>query len=158
MSVADIQNSILNRVCSLKIWKRGDETAPHKPILLLYVIANLSKQQRLHSFVAVENALSPLLRAVLENKNVVEPRYPFWRLQNDGIWEVQSDAPMTQRRGNTDPLRSELISKNARGGLTQEIFDVLLQDGDFRHRIIRLILERYFTDKDQAKLRKLLKV
>lgn len=156
---SDLHHHILRQVCNLKMWRKGAETAPHKPILILYALTRCeSGGSRMIGFVEIEQALTPLLKAVQRNRPVVEPRYPFWRLQSDGLWEVESDGPMLQRRGNTDPLRSELIAKNARGGFPTAIFNALASDAQFRARVSRLVLERYFSDAEQVDLRRLLGV
>lgn len=148
---------LLNKVCDLKVWKNGKLCAPHKPLLVILAATLCRKgSERLTAFLDIEKGLTPLLRTLLPNETKVEPRYPFWRLQSEKIWEVHSDGEMVRRRGNTDPLRTELISKNAKGGFPQQFFDLLSGDEAFRSRLIRLVLERYFNDEEQKKVRKLL--
>jgi putative restriction endonuclease len=157
--LTDRQRWILARVCSLKMWRKGKATAPHKPLLLLVALTRCdSGQSRVLPFVEWESALVPLLRALLRAKTVAEPRYPFWRLQRDELWEVSADAPMRKRQGNTDPLRSELVKKNACGGLPVELFDIFSKDRVFKGRIIRLILERHFSDDQQRVLKTMLRL
>src|SRR5262249_53902441 len=38
--------------------------------------------------------------------------YPFWRLQNDGVWVVTSTAPRPARQSNTDPPKGALPGKD----------------------------------------------
>lgn len=153
----DPKEFLLKKVCELKVWKNGRLCAPHKPLLVI-LAAKLCRKgsERLTTFLDIEKGLTPLLIALLPNEPKVEPRYPFWRLQSDKIWEVHADGEMVRRRGNTDPLRTELISKNAKGGFSQEVFDQLSGDEVFRSRLIRLVLERYFNDEEQKKVRNLL--
>jgi putative restriction endonuclease len=154
---SETQLRILHLVSNLKMWRKGEDTAPHKPILILYALTQCRQgSSRMIAYVAVQEALVPLLRAVQRGRAVVEPRYPFWRLQTDGLWEVEADAPLRRRRGNTDPLRSELITKNARGGFPPDVFRVFAGDSEFRRRVMRLVLERYFRDSEQETLRHLL--
>ena len=47
------------------------------------------------------------------------PEYPFWRLQNDGIWEVASDVPLS-RKPNVDIPVTEL-----RGLITEGAHSIL---------------------------------
>ena len=158
VGLTEQQRWLLSRVCSLKMWRRGDATAPHKPLLLLVALVRCEAgQSRMVPFVEWEVSLVPLLKALLKGESVVEPRYPFWRLQRDELWEVTADAPMRQRRGNTDPLRSELVKKNALGGLPAQVFTMLSGDPAFRARLIRLVLERYFSDEEQRTLGRMLR-
>jgi hypothetical protein len=34
-------------------------------------------------------------------------------LQNDGVWAVRADAPLTPRQGNADPRKGELFRQRA---------------------------------------------
>ena len=153
----DNKEFLLSKVCGLKVWKSNGLYAPHKPLLVILAVKWCRRgSERLNSFIDIEKSLTPLLRTLLPKESKVEPRYPFWRLQTDKIWEVQSDGGMLLRQGNTDPLRSELISKNARGGFPQDFFNLLSSDEKFRARLIRLVLERYFIDDEQNKICELL--
>lgn len=155
----ELQRYVLRQVCNLKMWRKGKDVAPHKPVLLLYALTRCQLGfSRMIEFDDVERALVPLLKTVQRNKSVVEPRYPFWRLQTDGLWVVEADAPMRKRRGNCDPLRSELTAKHAKGGFPIEIYDVLRSDAELLSRVMRLVFERYFSDDEQAEIKRLLAV
>ena len=149
----DLQGWLLSRACNLKMWRKGVTTAPHKPVLLIYALSKCAPgQPTTMSYCSVVAALTPVLKVLQGNRPVVEPRYPFWRLQRDGLWQVTADSPMKKRRGNTDPLHSELVEKNAYGGLPHHIYEMLATDRMFRDRVIRLVLERYFSDDEQKAL------
>lgn len=154
-----LQQWLLSQVCNLKLWHKGEKIAPHKPILLLYALTKCQPDApQALPFIQIEQALTPILKALLSNKAMMQPQYPFWRLQADKLWLVTADSPMRQRKGNTDPLRSELIKMNARGGLPTHVYQLLAGDQAFKDRIIKLILNRYFSSEDQKKLAIFLKV
>ena len=86
--------SFREKVDHLNVWSRGDERAPHKPLLLLLVLGR--KLQDLPdevSFAEIEEKVTDLLVEFGPFRQSYHPEYPFWRLQNDGIWEVTSDMP-----------------------------------------------------------------
>ena len=77
------------------------------------------------SFAEIEGELTDLLVEFGPLRQSYHPEYPFWRLQNDGIWEVTSDMPLRYRTSNTDIPVTELRQKKARGRLPQSASDEL---------------------------------
>ena len=80
----------LERVTSVRAWKRGDERAPHKPLLLLFLLGRIQRTGT--STVAFAEAEQPLAQLLNE---FGPPRkssmaYPFHHLQNDGFWTVET--------------------------------------------------------------------
>jgi putative restriction endonuclease len=49
------------------------------------------------------------------------PEYPFWRLQNDDLWELTNAEELETRRGNTDAKKTELLEHKVAGGFPPEI-------------------------------------
>jgi predicted restriction endonuclease len=77
------------QVRQIVIWKRGTQRAPNKPLLLLYALGRLvNAEQRLIPFAEVDVDLRSLLLEFGPERKAYHPEYPFWRLQNDGIWEL----------------------------------------------------------------------
>lgn len=77
-------------VRTLRQWQRGDERAPHKPLLVLHALGRVARgEPRLVAFADVEAELAELLEEFGRPRSRQQPRYPFWRLQTDGIWEVE---------------------------------------------------------------------
>lgn len=98
-------------------WARGCEQAPHKPLLVLLALGRTIRgEPRLMQFVDIEEPLRDLLDVFGPTRQRLHPEYPFWRLQNDGFWEVLDAQAFGSRKSNTDPPISELRSRNARGG------------------------------------------
>ena len=46
--------------------------------------------------------------------------YPFWRLQNDGIWKLQGAESLAKRKGHSDAKKSELLKHDVSGGFTAD--------------------------------------
>jgi len=70
----------------ITVWKRGEQRAPHKPLLLLYALArNRQDVDRFIPYTEVDERLRQLLIDFGPTRKSYHPEYPFWRLQNDGI-------------------------------------------------------------------------
>lgn len=141
---ADNTSSLRSRIQNLNVWKRGERRAPHKPLLVLYAIGKLEQGVRWLSFRDVDEDLERLLVEFGPSRKRHHPEYPFWRLQNDGIWTVPHDEPLTRRASNTDPLKSELLEYDIRGGFTDTVWTVLEETPSLRYDIARLILSEHF--------------
>lgn len=137
--------SLEERFGNLSTWKRGDKRAPHKPLLLLLAISNVQRGgKRLMLFEEVEPKLTRALELFGPAGRVATPQYPFWRLQNDGVWQVESDGPMAVRRGSDDPAKSALLAKRARAGFLSTDFDSLLRNKPLQSRLIHQLLDAHF--------------
>ena len=96
------------------------------------------------SFAEVEKPLSDALNHFGPAGRVPTPQYPFWRLLNDGLWEVKADGDLIRRKSNTDPTKSSLIKFNAKAGFTHEYFDLLSSDPTIQTQVIHQILDSHF--------------
>jgi putative restriction endonuclease len=54
-------DTVRDRFGDLTVWKRGDQRAPHKPLLVLYALAELERGERWVSFREVDEKLQSLL-------------------------------------------------------------------------------------------------
>ncbi len=97
-------------------------------------------------FTEVDRDMKPLLERFGPARRVYHPEYPFWRLQNDGIWEVISDQPLRARASNSDPRRSELLAKNAKGGFKAELFAALKSEPGLASELCEHILRMTFAE------------
>jgi putative restriction endonuclease len=135
----------LRQFASLQTWKRSGERAPHKPLLTLQALGRLQKgDERLQEFSDLEPDLKKLLIEFGPPRQSVHPEYPFWRLQRDDIWEVTCPTPLKIRKGNTDPLKSELRKVGVKGGFTDAVFDTLQKHPEIVRIVANSILEAHF--------------
>ena len=128
----------------LTVWKRGGERAPHKPLLVLLALGHLlNRNIRFADFEEINNSLSKLLRDFGPDRKSYHPEYPFWRLQNDGIWEVTEPEKLTvMERG--DVKKSELIRNRIQGGFKDEVYKILQSDKKLVGEIVQELLESNF--------------
>ena len=92
------RDAVLKQFDGLTIWARGDQRAPHKPLLVLYALGRWGRGEQADlPFRELEPDLTGLLKEFGPPRQSYHPEYPFWRLQNDGVWTVHADAPLTSR-------------------------------------------------------------
>jgi putative restriction endonuclease len=98
------RDELLSRFSRLAVWRRGDQRAPHKPLLALYALGRWANGQRdAVPFRDAARDLTALLREFGPPRRSDHPEQPFWRLQRDGVWSVQSDGP--RHRAGAAPAR-----------------------------------------------------
>lgn len=132
-------------VDDLTVWKRGDRRAPHKPLLLLYALGRLySERRRLLPYLEVDERLRRLLHDFGPPRKRHHPEYPFWRLQNDGLWTVPDADQLERRKSNTDAKLSELKGKNVAGGFTEPVYALLIRQPELVSELAGRLLDAHF--------------
>jgi putative restriction endonuclease len=141
------RESLLQKFDRLNIWSQGDQRAPHKPLLVLYALARWQRGERDDiPFSAVERDLTPLLKEFGPSRRSYHPEYPFWRLQNDGVWAVRAEGEMTARTGHDDPRKSDLLRYDARAGFDARVQAALRADPSLVWEIAGRLLESHFPE------------
>jgi putative restriction endonuclease len=143
--IVNLKNEILGRVNNLNVWQRGDERAPHKPLLIILALARITQGfERLAPFVVIEEPLRRLLRDFGPPRRSHHPHYPFWYLQTDGLWEVPGGSTLKSRRGKDEPLKSELVKNNIEGGFPERIYELFKSDRKFLNNVVDILLDAHF--------------
>jgi putative restriction endonuclease len=89
----------------------------------------------------VDRDLTPLLKEFGPPRRSMHPEYPFWRLQNDGVWQVHADGTLKSRRGNTDPPKGELLAHDTRGAFSADVQAALRADPALAGAVATRLLE-----------------
>ena len=127
---------ILKLFKNISVWQRGDERAPHKPLLLLYALAKLWQGQRWLLFEEINKDVRVLLQKFGPPRNT-SPIYPFQHLANDGLWEYYPTKPEHFRVG-------DLVKKRIAGGFPKPVFTYLKKDTVLRKQVILELLRSHF--------------
>ena len=123
------RDKILKAFDRINVWSRGSERAPHKPLLVLYALGRLSRSETNSiAFREVAPKLTELLKEFGPSRKSYHPEYPFWRLQNDGVWIVDDADQLQRRTGQTDIPKKELLDKDVKAHFTDEIANSLNRD------------------------------
>ena len=139
------REEIIQKFETLRQWGSRGERAPHKPLLVLYAIGKLLRgEDRLISYIDdIEENLENLLREFGPRRDSHNPQFPFWRLQNDGIWEV-SDADQIRETVSGDAYITDLRNYNVSGGFNETVFAQLQSDSELVFEVIHKLLEKHF--------------
>jgi putative restriction endonuclease len=143
-------DTILSRFDSLNVWKRKGQRAPHKPLLVLYALGRWSRGNAETPFREAADDVTTLLKEFGPQGRSYHPEYPFWRLQNDGVWVVHAEGPLKARKSNSDPPKSELIAHEAVGSFTPDVQAALRADPELVAQIATHLLEGHFPDSLHA--------
>ena len=147
MARRDQRDEILRKFDQINVWTRGDERAPHKPLLILYALGRWQRGERSEvQFADVAQDVGELLREFGPPRRSYHPEYPFWRLQADGLWTVEADAPVEPRQGHTDPKKSELLKYNARGRFVIPVLAALDADPSVVGEVAQRLLDAHFPE------------
>jgi putative restriction endonuclease len=113
----------LQKVGSIRRWSRNGERAPHKPLLILAALGQLQQTgSSTLRFLEAEAKLSLLLDEFGTPTTKPTPEYPFNRLQNDGLWIVDSGG------SDVGEVKTKLRQTNAAGSFTPDFEEALHRD------------------------------
>ena len=131
---------------NIKIYTDSQGSSLHKPLLIVYAIGKIIRNnERWLSFADINQEVESIFQRFLSSKsNYKNTHYPFGKLENDGLWEIEN-SEFLQRTSAGHLIKSELHSKNIRAGFASEIFDELVKDKKKAALLAREIAERYFS-------------
>ena len=139
---------LLEAIDNLNIWKRGDERAPHKPLLILYALARQVLDPDVEfEFSIIEEDIEDLLNEFGKPQQSGRQKVyePFWRLQKDGIWEVCSDGEIGLDASGSAYV-TDLRNYNATGFFSAEVAQQIKENPDVALRAAWKLLNEHFTE------------
>lgn len=140
-------DALVQKFRDLNVWRRGTERAPHKPLLVLYALAQVQAgAARLIPFDRMEEPLERMLEEFGPPRKSPHPELPFYHLQSDGVWEIDETVPLTRRKGSKNFLRTELRKFHIAGGFPAPIFQELKHKPEALREVAREILEAHFPE------------
>jgi putative restriction endonuclease len=130
-----------DRINNLSIWKKGDQRAPHKPLLILFALGQLQADKpRFISYEVTRGKLMELLREFGPLRKSYHPVEPFVRLRRDGIWLLDKEA------NPKSPSNRQLLEDKVSGGFTSEVYQLLKNDSRLVQEIAHIILDSHFPE------------
>ena len=141
-------------IADMTSWRKGEQRAPHKPLLLLYVLAGYQQGHgRLFDYASeVRDNLRSLLERFGPQRAQYRPDMPFWRLQGDGFWQLQNAERCSTFGSSRQPPAGELVEFNVAGGFDKQHYDHLIKSKKLINSLARQILEAHFTESIQEEL------
>ncbi|HEI9880554.1 TPA: HNH endonuclease [Proteus mirabilis] len=135
----------------MTIWRKGDNRAPHKPLLLLLALSEYRKgHPRLFNYGnEIHQQLLELLINFGPSRREHYPNLPFWRLVRDGFWELQLPKESDLSKDNKQPSKNKLIQQNVLGGFDQESYQLLIKKPSLINKLAQQILSEHFPDNVQ---------
>ena len=149
--MSTLQN-LLDKINNLRKNIHNGVHAPHKPLLILHALGELSRGNESVSFRDVDSPLTKLLKDFGPQRSTPHPENPFWHLQSDKLWVVTSDELLEIQKGNNDtkkkksPGKTELKEKNAVGGFPPEEKKVLMSKPENAGIVARTLLYDNFPE------------
>jgi putative restriction endonuclease len=135
---------LLNRFLNVTVWKKGDKRAPHKPLLILYMLGRLQRGQTGPvSFDEMEKSVGSLLDE-FGPPRTTQPIYPFWYLQNDGLWQLTNIEPSPNGTLGPCPTKTFIKSRDVHGCFPADIEEILFSEPETLRRIAADLLEANF--------------
>lgn len=134
-----IDQAVLEQLTSLRQYQGDGRRAPHKPLLVLLALGQLSATGSSSlTWSAVEERLGALLAefGTSATRSGSSAAYPFTRLRSDGVWELSRDVP----NDNVGPLAEEDVE----GRFTPELEAALLASPETVSAVARSLVEAQF--------------
>ena len=141
-----MSENILARFQQLRIWQRAGTRAPYKPMLAIWAIGRcLNGKPRLVDFATVHVELTWLVRRFGPHRRRVPTAEPFWRLQNDGVWEIDQPELVSLDTSGSAHI-SDLRQHGIMGGLLESDYNAIRADPNLAWRIATSLLADHFPD------------
>lgn len=146
---------LLDKIQSISRWRRGDERAPHKPLMLLYVLSEYKKghERLFHYAQEVDRPVKALLMQYGPTRSTYNSHYPFWRLANeaDPFWEIEN-GEKCQLSNSGDPFKKDLIAYDVRAGFDAVSYNTLRSTPCLIDEITLNLIQGNFSESLQEEL------
>jgi len=145
--------SLQKLLSEITVWRKGEQRAPHKPLLVLYALSQYRNgHARLFDYAS---EIQPVLHALLERygpqRREYRPDMPFWRLKGDGFWELLN-AEHCSSTGSKQPPAGELERYEVAGGFDVAHYELVKRDSRLIDSLAQQILEAHFPESIQEEL------
>lgn len=140
MTFEELKNAFLK----VRIFRSGDKYAPHKPLLLLLLLTQFyAERKQTWLYEEIRDKMIELLRQFSPYTDSYRPNYPFFRLANDGLWQIRSKHTINIKK---DYYGVELNNMQAEGFFTEKINKALAEEYNRIPELIGAILVEFFPE------------
>jgi len=129
---------------NLKIWKRGSQRAPHKPLLLLYALGKWKSGQREFPWLEINERVGGLIDEFGGNAKP-DASNPFVRLRNDlngKLWQIEGELVLG---ASDNPIISSL-KKNNNIARFHSDFEKYIRNENAIDNIVNQLLVEHFSE------------
>jgi putative restriction endonuclease len=140
------REKLLRRVSEVSVWRKGDDRAPHKPLLILYALGKLLNGENEIRFKDFFEPFKELLLEFGPPRKSYHPELPFWYLRTEEFWEIKPSTGWVMKKGGSSPSKSELMDRHAAGAFVPEVQYLLLHDPDLPREVVSMVLNNHFPD------------
>ena len=138
-----MESDLLKRFRSIRIFAKGGKLAPHKPLLLLYALAQFKNEkiERI-AFNDVEPAVGPLIQTYGPFNAKTSVTYPYARLANDKseIWWIEEH----DKNASDDLNLTEARDRNLKAGFSDDVLRHFRENPKLIDLVAINLLERHF--------------
>lgn len=127
----------------------GPKSQPrlHKPLLVALLLRYyIDDGVTLVHFADIESAANALIERFVPSASPPRSQYPFWRLREDGFWEV-ADADLLEVNSSGDPRITDLRSDHPGRWTPHAVSQLHRVGGEY---YLELLLDRYFPDRSTS--------
>lgn len=139
-----LAKSLQKLLSEITVWRKGEQRAPHKPLLVLYTLSQYRNgHARLFDYASeVQPVMHTLLERYGPHRREYRPDMPFWRLKGDGFWELLN-AEHCSSTGSRQPPAGELERYQVAGGFDVEHFELVKSDSKLIDNLAQQILRKH---------------
>ena len=143
--------ALLARFDRISMHSRGGVRAVHKPLLLLIALAQArSGGERWLRFKTVSQRLGELLDRFGSSTKKSRPDQPYWRLANDGVWELPEAETLKARMNKNGDVPLKLLRElDVRAGFPDDVYESLSSRPDLIDRVVHKLVEKNFPESQR---------
>ena len=144
-------SEILKLFSSINCARLGDAYAPHKPILILLLLERiLNGHINSFTFAELDHDLKKWLEKYGSNNASNTRNEPFWRLKNDGIWDIIAPAELSSQ--SSTPTPNQLIKSDVSAQLKDDLYQGIRNNSELISEIAKTLVTQFISESLQSSL------
>ncbi len=139
------RDEILTAFEKLRVWRKGGQRAPHKPLLALLALGEWQRTGNPKiAFTDIEDRLASLLAEFGPPRRSHHPELPYFHMTTDGIWQIDIDTALLPERKRRSIPKSFFHDNATPGGFSPDILMALAAEPALVDEIAGMLLEAHF--------------